>query len=1330
MSDPPGGVRRARLWRLVAGLAAVLLIGAALLLAALRLGLALVPGNAERARAWIEQETGFRVEYSRVDARLRAFGPEIVLRDAQILDRDSTQVMFAAKEAAVGLDLWNFFRTGELVAGRVVLQSPRITVVRLQDGRIRLLGQRDRPVHRPPFDLDRLPAGIVQILDATVDYRDLARGTDPLRLRDLDLGLERKRRHVRLEGSATLPQSLGGSLRFEGRLQGSLHHVEELVARIEAEADPLRLAGLAPHLPAAMARPTAGEGRVRAVLELDRGQLKLARLDLNLRDVGLDLPLRDVPGIATVATSAPYHIEDDPLSALTLDMQVLDRPAPPLPLAVHYDVLDGSFRLRHEATAWQFEASEVQLTDAASGLAANPELKARFEGHPRTRFALKASVRKLPAEAVWPLVLAFAPSRLDPFASLAPRGELRSLEAEVRRERAGAMPRFELRADVQGLAVEPHGRWPGLSGLTATIAGTDERGTISLRARQPSFTWPRYFRSPLQVDQVTADGGWHRSGQAWVLTASSFEAALGEARANGSLDFQFERRGISPVLRLDAEARDVDIAGVERFIPIGRLNSTTVAWLEGAFLGGRVPGAKIHYQGPVRRFPFKAGEGDFRVQAEVEAAALNYFPGFPPLTEGSGTVEFHNESIAAQVQSARAGGLAVSSAEFSLPDYKAPVIEVDGRGRGDLALALALLQGSPLGPRLGEQFMSLKAAGPADFRLQLHMATQDRDDRTYRVVTDLRSASVLLPALGTPAEQVTGRLEIRQDGASSESLRGRFLDGPFALSVSSSPPRGEATLAIDFRGEGRGSGVDLPQLLNLPAGIRSSGLFGWQLAGRLERHGMTGGRWPLHIEATSDLQGLVIEAPKPFAKQAEERRPTRVAVDIPRAGETSLDIHSGSGTARLEFRRSARGQWNMEQGIARFDGRPPGLPQRPGLQLLGDWPDVDLAEWFALGGDGRSTRRLQDWLGPADVHLDEVRVLGYEFRDVTARLSSGNAAWRVAVSGPMASGQLTIPHELQGPSPLVLDMDRLELVSPPAEQQGSAPEQETDPRQLPPMSVDVRDLEWQGRRFGHLQADLSRIPQGLQLDRFSSRAPDFSLDGSGNWVTAPEGYRSALELRFRSGNLAAAARALGYSDAVEAAEASASASLNWPGGPSERALAKMNGHLTMNLAKGQLRTIKPGAGRMLGLLSIYDLPRRLALDFRDVTDEGLAFNTVSGDFEIRSGSAYTENLLLRGPAVDIGVVGRTGLAAQDYDQTIVVSGNPSGALTVAGALAAGPVVGASVLLLSQLFKGQLQGLTRVYYHVTGPWSDPRVERITAQQSGTRDELESLRRATE
>jgi uncharacterized protein YhdP len=41
------------------------------------------------------------------------------------------------------------------------------------------------------------------------------------------------------------------------------------------------------------------------------------------------------------------------------------------------------------------------------------------------------------------------------------------------------------------------------------------------------------------------------------------------------------------------------------------------------------------------------------------------------------------------------------------------------------------------------------------------------------------------------------------------------------------------------------------------------------------------------------------------------------------------------------------------------------------------------------------------------------------------------------------------------------------------------------------------------------------------------------------------------------------------------------------------------------------------------------------------------------------------------------------------------------------------VLGAGVLVLSQLFKGQLEGLARVYYRINGSWAAPVVERIAA-----------------
>jgi len=1303
----------ARRRRLAAGALAGLLVLAAIVLGALRLLVAQLPQNAARVQAWIEQQTRLRIEYRALDARLRWFGPEVVMRDLRVLDRDGTQALFAAREGAVGLDLWNLFRTGQLVAGRVRFVGPDITLVRLADGRIRLLGQRERPVDRPPFDLDRLPAGRVVVEDARITYRDLRSGAGPWTLEDLQLTLRRDRAYVTTEGSARLPAKLGGRMDFSGRLRGSLDEFDKLQARVELRAARVLLPGWADLLPAHVARPRSGEGAVSAVVSVADGALSQARLSVDLADVTLEMPRRQVPTVATVQISEPYR--EPGATALRLpvvDMAIVDHAAPALPREVRYAVLAGDFRLRRDQGSWHFRVSDLRTGRGSVRVAQDTRIAGRLRGNLVSTFDLDFDASGVRIAQIWPLVLAFAPPGFDRWAGLDPTGEIRSLHLQVQRPRAGARPEFAVSADVAELGVQPIARWPGLSGITAVLSGTDERGRIGLRAGAAALHWPRLFRAPLAVQRASANVDWRRDGATWVFASKAVSVEHGLAKARGSFEISIPRKAMSPVLTLTARVEASDVSIVSQVLPVGRLKPRTLAWLERAFLRGRLTSGQLSYHGPVRQFPFRNGEGDFTASADVSGATLDYFTGFAPLTGAVGRVEFHNAGMRADVRGGQIAGLNISRGEYSVADLKAPVMKVEVAGSGDLARALAYLQGSPLGPQLGRFVMGLTGNGPADYDVSLTIpaAAADVQSHDYIVRTNLKSVTLGLPALRAPAQKVTGVFELHNFAARADSLRGTILGGPFELSVAPGALGGDVSAAIELRGRGRASGSLLPAFSGLPAAIRMNGAADWELTGRLERRSVNA-QWPLRIDVASSLTGLEILAPQPFAKAPAESRTTRVRLEIPSAGLNDVSIESGSARAKLRFNAEDGGKWTLERGLARFDGQPVALPSRPGLMVAGDWPQFDLGEWLALRSGSSSGPRLSEWLGPVDVHLDRAVVAGFEFRDVIAHLRAAGDEWQVAVQGPMAEGDVTIPDDLAGGRPIVLQMQRLSLQSPPVT--GGKAVEESDPRTMPALAVQADDFVWQSRRFGTVRAAISKTAQGLRFDSLTASAPTFSVNGRGSWLADGRGWRTRLEFELASTDLAATCAALGYREVVEAGRANLTANLQWDGGPSADAIGRMDGTLRIALDEGQLRDVKPGAGRMLGLMSIVELPRRLALDFRDVTEKGLAFDKVRGDFELRKGNAYTQNLLLKGAAVDIGVVGRTGLATEDYDQTVIVSGNPSGPLTVAGALAAGPVVGAGVLVLAQLFKGQLQGLTRAYYHVSGPWSNPVVQRISA-----------------
>jgi uncharacterized protein YhdP len=273
---------------------------------------------------------------------------------------------------------------------------------------------------------------------------------------------------------------------------------------------------------------------------------------------------------------------------------------------------------------------------------------------------------------------------------------------------------------------------------------------------------------------------------------------------------------------------------------------------------------------------------------------------------------------------------------------------------------------------------------------------------------------------------------------------------------------------------------------------------------------------------------------------------------------------------------------------------------------------------------------------------------------------------------------------------------------------GEAPP-EGNPRAIPPIHFHAVDMIWGERQLGEVGATLIKLDDGIGLSTLAVSGGSFTIEATGEWRGRDAGV-GRLVGTLASTDVAAPLKQLGYADVMEARSGKLDFDLQWLGGPSAAALSAATGHVVVALDKGQITGLRPGAGRVVGLASVAALPRRLALDFSDLTDKGFAFDTVRGSFDLRNGSAYTDDVLVKGPAAEIGLIGRVGLKSKDYDQTAVVTGNVGNTLPLA-AFAGGPVVGAAVLLFTQVFKQPLKGLARGYYRITGSWDNPTVERI-------------------
>lgn len=238
---------------------------------------------------------------------------------------------------------------------------------------------------------------------------------------------------------------------------------------------------------------------------------------------------------------------------------------------------------------------------------------------------------------------------------------------------------------------------------------------------------------------------------------------------------------------------------------------------------------------------------------------------------------------------------------------------------------------------------------------------------------------------------------------------------------------------------------------------------------------------------------------------------------------------------------------------------------------------------------------------------------------------------------------------------------------------------------------------------------------GLRIQQLQTRAPGHALALSGDWTGQGDGASTRIAMELDSSDFGALLGGLGLGGQLAGGEGKLRFDTRWPGTPADVALGELDGSLVIAARDGRLLEVEPGAGRVLGLLSLAELPRRLSLDFRDFFDKGLAFNRLDGTLHFSGGNARSDDLVIDAPAASISIRGVADLRTQRFNQTVEVRPKSANLLTAVGAIAGGPVgaaIGAAANAVLQKPLGQMG--TRVY-RVTGPWSEPKVEVISREQ---------------
>ncbi len=697
-----------------------------------------------------------------------------------------------------------------------------------------------------------------------------------------------------------------------------------------------------------------------------------------------------------------------------------------------------------------------------------------------------------------------------------------------------------------------------------------------------------------------------------------------------------------------------------------------------------------------------------RLEIRLRDARMTLFPDWPDALGVAGRIVLNGPRLLIQGGEGDLAGVWWRDVQVEVADLSRPVVEVSAVSEAPVPDLLQGLGRTPVADRIYGGLLQAETSGPASTRFGFSLPIPNRSAWRMRSETVLDGVDLRLNELVPPVRSMRGTITVTRDGVLADNLRGRFLNEALAIRLGKAP-LGAQGYGYRLELNGAASAGALRDLFDCCMLDRLSGQFSWTgevLVPSTDAEPMRAVRARLE----TDLVGLASDFPHPADKLAATPGPTWLELRWGSAQPPRLAGRLGLGPGiAMEFVDAGEG-WRIGRGRLRFGDTLPQLPVSAGLLVDGELDWLRPGDWTSLFARDGSAMDLP-W--EIDLKADALYALSSELPEQRIQVRPQPDGWQVELQGQAADGRIFWPrHDARG-AEMLADMNWLRLT-----RRDPRPPPPANPRSLPAGKLLLDDLEIGAMRLGAVRARYGKTAGGLGLDWFRTESPAFSSEGSAAWLVADEAgtqHLGRLDMVMESSDVAASLEQLGYARGISGDRGRMSLSASWEGPPAGDFLTRADGMVSVEVESGDVPALDPGGGRMLGVLSVARLPRRLALDFREMTEEGLPFDRLAGDFSLRAGQAYTCNMGLQGAVAGLALFGRTGLKDRSYDQVAVVSPNLPGLLSLGGVIVGGTGLGATMLLLSQAFREPLQAISANYYRVGGSWDNPDVNRVLREE---------------
>ncbi len=1347
---------KALLWLMRVLLIGLVVLWSALLLIWLVLHWGILP-HIDQWRGTIEQRAssalGIEVRIGDIQVRSSGWVPSLEMKQVVLLDSLQRPALVLPRVVAalaphslLALDLR--FR-------QLFIEGAQLEIRRNPAGRIFVAGlDIDQPGGEDDGAALRwfLKQSEFVIRGGSLRWIDEQRAAPPLELTDVSLVMRNGLRRHAMQLDATPPPGWGERFSLRGRFRQPLLDGDDLkhwtgTAYADLPRADVRQLQQYLTLPFAVGE---GDGAVRAWVDVNRGEATAATVDIALRTVKTQLgknlqtlALEQVEGRLIVSREDKRHL----VEARQLGFRTGDGLEWPR----------GDIKVGWSKPA-EGPTEQGELTAQRLDLGAMSQIAASLPiGEP---------VRKLLADT-------------------RPQGIVRGLEMSFTgAPDAPSSYRMTGEIDALTLAAKPSaqrdgiGR-PGLRNAGLRFSATEKGGDAQLRMADGQMEFPGVFDEPVvpfnelgaqiswQIDASQRTGGLPKIGVDVKSMQFSNADAQGELKASWTTGpgEGTARNGRFPgKLQLEGQLGRGDGARVARYLP-RQIDAELRSYVRYSVKNGSIGKADFRVNGDLWDFPYpESGRrgGEFRIAAQVEGLTFAYIPAWPaqgdqpaiasnwpPMTQLNGELIFDRVSMEIRNATARIGNVQLDPVRARIANFAAAsTLEIDGRGKGPASEMLRFVNTTPVNAWLGEVLKPSTITGDADLKLAISMPLSDTGKTTVKGSIDLAGNDLRITP-DTPAfSNARGRIDFSDRGFQITGASARLLGGDASFEGGT-----QSDGSIRFNGAGVASAEALRRWVE-PGGLaRAARLISGQTAYKLNLGFVRG--YP-EINVISNLVGIAADLPAPFRKTADAAWPFQYQTAL-------LPEGPGPGAAvrervRLELGTLLQAHYLREYPAA-TDGRlvePRVIQGGIGVNEPAPTPPMGVAASLNLGtvnldawqevlakisapSAGEAAGDAAAGYGPTSIALraQQLEIGERRFNGLVAGLSNDNGNWRANLEARQLSGYAEyrparIGAGASAAGRVYARLSRLSLPKQEAEQFESLLDQQ--PTSVPSLDIVVDDFELRGKRLGRVEIQATNRNEGSdagrirewRLTRLNMINPDARLTASGSWGSSGNpnaSRRTEIDFKLDLADSGKLLERLQIGGAIRDGKGQLAGRIGWQGSPISIDYNSLQGQFKVAIESGQFLNAEPGAARLLSVLSLQALPRRLALDFRDVFQKGFAFDNITGDVGIVQGVARTNNLLMRGTQAAVLMEGMADIERESQDIRVIVVpeinvGNAALAYAVIN-----PAVGLGAFLAQLVLRRPLVQAGTREFHVSGSWDDPKVERVQRKLNEPLPDLE-------